>query len=53
MFQTDSANPLQVAPGSGYRVDITLPEAAHELLTTQALDKGLLVRSLIPVDKNS
>jgi len=46
MFQADSANPLQIAPGSGYLVDIVLPELAHNQLTTKALYKGLLVRSL-------
>ena len=46
MFQPDSTEPLRVAPGSGYQVDIVLPELAHNQLATKALDKGLLVRSL-------
>jgi len=46
MFQPNSAKPLQVAPGSGYQVDITLPELAQNQLTSGALDKGLLVRNL-------
>jgi putative protease len=51
MFQADSAKPMQVAPGSGYRVDIALPEAAHDRLTMETLDKGLLVRNLTTNDQ--
>jgi len=46
MFQHNSAEPLQVAPGSGYQVDIVLPEPLQERITTEALAKGLLVRNL-------
>jgi putative protease len=46
MFQPDSTEPLRVAPGSGYQVDIVLPELAHNQLAIKALDKGLLVRNL-------
>jgi len=46
MFRHNSDELLEVAPGSGYRVDIQLPELAKVLLTSGALDKGLLVRNL-------
>jgi putative protease len=48
MFQPDSDEALQVAPGSGYQVDILLPEPVPERVTTEALAKGLLVRNLAP-----
>jgi putative protease len=46
MFKQGSDQAMQVAPGSGYRVDILLPETAPQWLTREALTRGLLVRNL-------
>jgi putative protease len=46
MFQHNSSKPLEVAPGSGYQVDILLPQVAQNQVSGEALDKGLLVRNL-------
>jgi len=46
MFRHDSNELLEVAPGSGYRVDIVLPELERDQLPATVLEKGLLVRNL-------
>jgi putative protease len=46
MFQHNSTEVLEIAPGSGYQADIVIPELAQHQITAEALDKGLLVRSL-------
>ncbi len=46
MFRRGSDEPQEVAPGSGHRVDIGVPELAQGQLTAAALNKGLLVRNL-------
>lgn len=46
MFQHGGNQPLEVAPGSGYRVDIALPASAENRLDPAAIDKALLVRNL-------
>jgi len=47
MYKVDSLEPLQVAPGSGYQVDILLPEPKLIPKPREALEKGLLVRNLV------
>ncbi len=46
MYQHRNGEPIEVAPGSGYQVDIIIPELAQAGISVEALDKGLLVRNL-------
>tara|TARA_R110001592_G_scaffold81050_1_gene240810 strand:- start:14743 stop:16161 length:1419 start_codon:yes stop_codon:yes gene_type:complete len=43
---TKSQQPVEAALGSGYRVDLDLPELAQLKLTSEHLAKGLLVKDL-------
>jgi len=46
MFQPGGNETLAVAPGSGYRVDIPLPDELGDQADPAALDKALLVKNL-------
>ena len=46
MYRCNSTEPLEVAPGSGYQVDIPLPGLAQNPITSEELNMGLLVKNL-------
>lgn len=46
MTMTKNGKPLIEAPGSGYKIDIRLPDSVPSYITEEQLSKGLIVREI-------